>query len=108
MPDNPSKSNCSISAEGGEITLADQLKALGHPVRLEIIKRLKAMETPCCGEVCDCLPLAQSTVSQHLDVLKKAGLVVSKQVGNRSCFSLNNAVLEAVSQALSGIGDKAR
>ncbi len=84
-------------------SLADQLKALGHPARLQIIQRLKALETPCCGEVCDCLPLAQSTVSQHLDVLKKAGLVMSKQVGNRSCFSLNHQAIQAVSEAVAAI-----
>ncbi|MBL4733352.1 MAG: helix-turn-helix transcriptional regulator [Rhizobiaceae bacterium] len=86
--------------------LASQLKALGHPARLEIISRLTASKEQCCGEVCECLPLAQSTVSQHLEILRKAGLIISKQVGNRSCFTLDQGALTKVSAALAAIGGK--
>ncbi|MFK5979773.1 MAG: metalloregulator ArsR/SmtB family transcription factor [Rhizobiaceae bacterium] len=83
--------------------LANQLKALGHPVRLEIISRLTALDEPCCGDVCDCLPLAQSTVSQHLEILRKAGLIISRQSGNRSCFSIDQEALDRISGALSAL-----
>ncbi|MBL4892351.1 MAG: helix-turn-helix transcriptional regulator [Rhizobiaceae bacterium] len=85
-------------------TLANRLKALGHPVRLEIISRLTTLGEPCCGDVCDCLPLAQSTVSQHLEILRKAGLIISRQSGNRSCFSIDQNALDSVSGALSVLG----
>ncbi len=103
MPNDDTSSCLPPSDACPNTSLADQLKALGHPARLQIIQRLKALETPCCGEVCDCLPLAQSTVSQHLDVLKKAGLVISRQVGNRSCFSLNHQAIRSVSEAVAAI-----
>ncbi|PCI04440.1 MAG: transcriptional regulator [Hyphomicrobiales bacterium] len=85
-------------------TLANRLKALGHPVRLEIISRLTTLCEPCCGDVCDCLPLAQSTVSQHLEILRKAGLIISRQSGNRSCFSIDQSAFESVSSALNALG----
>ena len=56
-------------------TAAERLKALGHPVRLAIVRALAERSRCCCADVCSGLPLAQSTVSQHLKVLKEAGLV---------------------------------
>ena len=68
---------------------ADRLKALGHPVRLAIVRALAEQSCCCCGDVCSRLPLAQSTVSQHLKVLKDAGLVIFKRDGVRSSYVLN-------------------
>lgn len=84
--------------------LAERLKALGHPARLEIIAKLRDLETPCCGEVCDCLPLAQSTVSQHLDILKRAGLIIARQEGTRSFYSLNSEAFESLSREIVRFG----
>ncbi len=50
-------------------------KALGHPARITIIKMLLSKDTCYCGDIVKELPLAQSTVSQHLKELKKAGLI---------------------------------
>jgi ArsR family transcriptional regulator len=69
--------------------LARSLKAVAHPVRLEILRQLAERERCCCGDFCAWLPLAQSTVSQHLDVLRQAGLVDFSADGNRSRYSLN-------------------
>ena len=55
--------------------LADQLKALAHPARLEILRVLARRGRCVCGEVVEVMPLAQATVSQHLKILKEAGLV---------------------------------
>ena len=63
-------------------------KALGHPVRLHIL-RLLAGQTECRGaEVFSELPLAQSTISEHLRVLKDAGLVSSRPMGNTMVYCL--------------------
>ena len=70
---------------------ADRLKALGHPVRLAIVRALAERSACCCGDVCSRLPLAQSTVSQHLKVLKEAGLVSFRRDGVRSSYVLNPA-----------------
>ena len=71
--------------------VAERLKALGHPVRLAIVKALAERNACCCADVCSRLPLAQSTVSQHLKVLKDAGLVSFKRDGVRSSYVLNHA-----------------
>ncbi|GAB4526184.1 MAG: metalloregulator ArsR/SmtB family transcription factor [Roseibium sp.] len=69
--------------------LAAVFRALGHPARLAIIKRLAAQKEACCGEIVSQLPLAQSTVSQHLQVLKEAGLLACDTRG-RNCHYLLN------------------
>lgn len=69
--------------------LAEVAKALSHPARIAILKRL-AGETACvCGDIVEDLPLAQSTVSQHLKELKAAGLIRGTVDGPRSCYCLD-------------------
>ena len=75
---------------------ADRLKALGHPVRLAIVRALAERSACCCADVCNRLPLAQSTVSQHLKVLKDAGLVSFRRDGVRSSYVLNLAAFTAL------------
>ena len=69
--------------------LADKLRALGHPARLEILRVLAARGTCVCGEVVEVMPLAQATVSQHLKVLKEAGLIRGRIDGKNSCYCLD-------------------
>jgi ArsR family transcriptional regulator len=69
--------------------LVDRLKALGHPARLEILRVLAARGTCVCGEVVKVMPLSQATVSQHLKVLKEAGLVRGRIDGRNSCYCLD-------------------
>ena len=85
--------------------LAEGLKALGHSSRLEILYQL-AMRDRCCGaDICDCLPLAQSTISQHLDILRKTGLIDWQQQGNRSIYTLNPERLAELGEALISLAD---
>jgi ArsR family transcriptional regulator len=65
---------------------AHQLKALAHPARLAIIEILAERAECVCGEIVDDLPLAQSTVSQHLKALKEAGLVRGTVEGRRTFY----------------------
>lgn len=75
-------------------TLAALAKALAHPARLQIL-RLLATQQECRGaELFGTLPLAQSTISQHLAVLKDAGLVESHPVGQASVYCLTTGVIE--------------
>lgn len=60
--------------EGTE-DLARFAKALGHPTRIAILKHLENKTCCCTGDLVDVLPLAQSTISQHLKELKNAGLI---------------------------------
>ncbi|WP_269582652.1 ArsR/SmtB family transcription factor [Roseibium sp. Sym1] len=73
--------------------LAAVFRALGHPARLAIVKQLAARSEACCGEIVNHLPLAQSTVSQHLQVLKDAGLLICDTRGRNCHYLLNREKL---------------
>ncbi|WP_373046519.1 ArsR/SmtB family transcription factor [Vulgatibacter sp.] len=73
--------------------LAALAKAIGHPVRVKILRILARRESCVCGDIVDELPLAQSTVSQHLKVLKDAGLVRGTIDGPRVCYCLEPRTL---------------
>ncbi len=66
--------------------LATLAKALGHPARVQIMRLLVRREACVCGDIVDELPLAQSTVSQHLKVLRDAGLIRGEIDGPRVCY----------------------
>ncbi len=68
--------------------LATMAKALAHPARIAILRTL-ARRSCICGEIVEELPLAQSTVSQHLKVLKTAGWITGVIDGPRTCYSLD-------------------
>jgi ArsR family transcriptional regulator len=78
-------------------TLAD---ALGHPARVAIVRLLKERESCICGEIVEVLPLAQSTVSQHLKVLKEAGWIQGEVDGPRVCYCLNPETLKTFRKLL--------
>jgi len=75
--------------------LAEGLKALAHPARLAIVRLLAERDECVCGEIVDDLPLAQSTVSQHLKALKEAGLVQGSVEGRTTCYCLDPEALRA-------------
>ncbi|HVW94314.1 MAG TPA: metalloregulator ArsR/SmtB family transcription factor [Devosia sp.] len=85
--------------------LAVVLRALGHPVRLNILRILaeRQQNQCCCTDVMACLPLAQSTVSQHIKVLVDAGLVERQAKGTRNCYSLRADRLVALEAACNGL-----
>jgi ArsR family transcriptional regulator, arsenate/arsenite/antimonite-responsive transcriptional repressor len=72
-----------------EQDLAEFAKALAHPARIAILKVLAQHNECICGEIVEVLPLAQSTVSQHLKELKNAGLINGTISGPRSCYCIN-------------------
>ena len=88
--------------------LARLASALGHPARVAIVRFLQRRGECVCGDIVDVLPLAQSTVSQHLKVLKEAGWIMGAVQGPRTCYCLNPGAMEqfqalwADSFALSG------
>ena len=80
--------------------LAAICKALAHPARVSIVAHLKQLEQCVCGELVDALPLAQSTVSQHLKILKSVGVVRGRIEGPRTCYCLNHDVLDELTTLL--------
>lgn len=86
--------------------LAELAKALGHPARIAILKVLAQNNQCICGEIVDVLPLAQSTVSQHLKELKKVGLIDGTLDGPRSCYCINWKAFEKFTTELGFLFDK--
>ncbi len=72
-----------------EQSLAVFAKAISHPARIAILNVLAKKNECICGEIVEILPLAQSTVSQHLKELKNAGLIDGAIDGPRSCYCIN-------------------
>jgi DNA-binding transcriptional ArsR family regulator len=80
-----------------EQVLAGFLDALSHPARLQILRVLASRCECICGELVDVMPLAQSTVSQHLKVLKEANLITGEIDGPAFCYCLNEQqILERI------------
>ncbi|RMG73050.1 MAG: ArsR family transcriptional regulator [Bacteroidetes bacterium] len=69
--------------------LACLAKALAHPARIAILEVLRQRQACYCGDIVEELPLAQATVSQHLKVLKDAGLIQGTIDPRRSCYCID-------------------
>jgi ArsR family transcriptional regulator, arsenate/arsenite/antimonite-responsive transcriptional repressor len=82
-----------VPDEAAEQALAALARALGHPARVRILKALLARDTCVVGTLVDVVPLAASTVSQHLKVLKSVGLIKGEVDGPRRCYCVDRSVL---------------
>jgi ArsR family transcriptional regulator len=78
-------------------------KAVGHPVRVRILRMLARKEARTCSVIVDELPLAQSTVSEHLRILKNAGLVRANENGLRVSYCIVPAALKRFKALLDAI-----
>ncbi len=91
--------------EGAEADeeLASLAKAIAHPARVQIL-RILVRKTACvCGDIVDELPLAQSTVSQHLKVLKDAGVIRGEVDGPRVCYCIEPRALRRLKALVGGL-----
>ena len=81
---------CSLAIEGEEkAALIAMFKALGNPIRFEIVQFLVTHPGCITGDIVSVLPIAQATVSQHLRVLRDAGWVQGEVEGSAVCYELN-------------------
>jgi ArsR family transcriptional regulator len=88
----------------GGLRLGGLCKALGHPARVTIVRLLSERRAGAsCGEIVRQLPLAQSTVSQHLAVLARAGFLVSEGIPPRVVYRLDQPALDAFKRAVSSL-----
>ncbi|MDZ7717071.1 MAG: metalloregulator ArsR/SmtB family transcription factor [Balneolaceae bacterium] len=83
-----------------QIRTAELAKALGHPARIAILEILAKRETCICGDITNELPLAQSTVSQHLKALKKAGIIKGEIDGVRTCYCIDKKAAKELKELL--------
>lgn len=90
------------SQETADAELAALCKAIAHPARVQILRRLA--KSPCiCGEIVQVVGLAQSTVSAHLRVLKSADLVKGEVDGPRVCYCINPEAVQRWQQLAAGL-----
>lgn len=91
-----------------ENELAAFAKAISHPARIEILKTIASRQTCICGEIVDVLPLAQSTVSQHLKELLKAGLIQGTVDGTKSCYCIDYNTFAAFEKSFLSFFDSSK
>ena len=92
-----------LQVKDADRSLAAMAKALGHPARVKIVRYLAKAESCICGDIVLEVGLAQATVSQHLKVLKTAGLVRGTVSGPSTCYCLERAVFSSFATLLKGI-----
>lgn len=92
-----------VEGPGTDDELAAFAKALAHPARVQILRLLTRRGSCVCGEIVDELPLAQSTVSQHLKVLKDAGLIQGEIDGPRTCYCVEPGGLRRLKALIGGL-----
>jgi ArsR family transcriptional regulator len=85
------------------LELARLAKALGHPARVRILQLLLSRDACYCGQIVDELPLAQATVSQHLKVLKEAGLIVGEIEGLRTGYCASRSQLAELQELVGAL-----
>ncbi len=88
-----------VSAE----QLAGLAWAVANPARVRIVRLLISRKACVCGEIVDHLPLAQSTVSQHLKILKESGLIQGEVDGPKVCYCINPQKLQELKALIAGL-----
>jgi len=96
-------SRARLAPARAEAELARLAKALGHPARIEILRMLIERGDCQCGAIVDRLPLAQATVSQHLKVLKDAGLIRGEIDPPRVCYCVNPQAIARLKTLIAGL-----
>jgi ArsR family transcriptional regulator len=92
-----------VEGKDADEELADLAKAVGHAARVQILRILARRNTCICGDLVDELPLAQSTVSQHLKVLKDSGLIRGEVDGPRVCYCIEPRTLRRLKALVGGL-----
>jgi len=92
-----------VEGKEADEELAALAKALGHPARVQILRILARRSSCVCGDIVDELPLAQSTVSQHLKILKDAGLVRGRVDPPRVCYCIDPRTLRRLKVLVAGL-----
>ncbi|OGI11042.1 MAG: transcriptional regulator [Candidatus Margulisbacteria bacterium GWF2_35_9] len=85
--------------------IAEILKVLGHPVRLQIVEGIILNECNV-SKIQKKMNLAQATVSQHMSLLKRVGVVENKRNGNEVCYSVTNDFVKDIVAAIKKVKEK--
>jgi ArsR family transcriptional regulator len=95
-----------VAAPGTEDMIAGLAKGLAHPARVRIVQLLLERDTCIGGDIVSEIGLAQSTVSEHLRILKEAGIVTGEIERPRICYSLDPQAVAPLIALLEGIQRK--
>lgn len=83
--------------------LAQLAWAVAHPARVRILRLLIHRDACVCGEIVAELPLAQSTVSQHLKILKECGMIQGEINGPKVCYCINPETLDTLKKLIAAL-----
>jgi ArsR family transcriptional regulator len=86
-----------------EDRLVRQLKALAHPTRLGMLQRLALEPEICACDLGEAFAVSQPTVSEHLRVLREAGLVRTRRQGTTICYSTEPAALAELATVIAAL-----
>jgi ArsR family transcriptional regulator len=92
-----------VIGRGRDEEVAKLAWAVAHPARVRLLRILIARDACVCGELVDQMELAQSTVSQHLKILKEAGLVQGEVDGPKVCYCVNTAGLARLKELIAAL-----
>jgi ArsR family transcriptional regulator len=95
--------NAPVEGPAADDELAAFAKAIGHPIRVRILRMLARKEARMCSHIVDELPLAQSTVSEHLRILRTAGLVRANENGPRVSYCIVPSALQRLKALLEAV-----
>jgi ArsR family transcriptional regulator len=84
-----------------------RLRALAHPVRLGMMRQLAERPETCACDFTDVFAVSQPTISQHLKVLREAGLVRTRRKGTQICYTIDNDALRALSDEIAALSQSA-
>lgn len=102
-PEDASTGLAQMSTSEREQHLANLCKALGHPARLRILRVLLQSDGCIAGELAGQIDLAQSTVSQHLKILKDSGLIKGEVDGPRRCYCADRSIVAELKALISAL-----
>lgn len=102
-PSDPGPDLRPVEGPEADDELARFAKALAHPARVQMMRILSHRETCRYGDLADSLPLAQSTVSQHLKILKEAALIRGEVEGPRVCYCIDWRTLRRLKALFSAL-----
>jgi len=92
-----------VEGPAADDELAAFAKAIAHPTRVRILRMLARKEARMCSHIVDELPLAQSTVSEHLRILRSAGLVQANENGPRVSYCIVPSALKRLKALLEAV-----
>lgn len=80
-----------------------RLRALAHPTRLGMVQRLATTHEICACDLGDAFDVSQPTISEHLRILRTAGLVRTRRDGTSICYSLAPDAVAELADSLAGL-----